>query len=104
MASLTAVAALLVFLLVVISVIVLVTFPVTLPLPACCAKERVTLSYACAPPIGVALMLTLDCMSVNDVITGIAGTDSIAPYGILILFMSLAYVSNSLDMTGVFAW
>lgn len=26
------------------------------------------------------------------------------PYGILILFMSLAYIAASLDATGVFAW
>ncbi len=43
-------------------------------------------------------------MSWADVGRGIAGDAQIQPYGILVLFMSLAYIAASLDATGLFAW
>lgn len=44
------------------------------------------------------------CRSWADVWRGIAGDDTIQPYGILILFMALAYVGASVDSTGIFAY
>lgn len=36
----------------------------------------------------------------QDVGRGLLGNDQIKPYGILILFMSMAYIAESLDATG----
>ncbi len=35
---------------------------------------------------------------------GLAGDEHTHPYAILVLFMAMAYVCVSLDMTGLFAW
>lgn len=94
--SFASVAALLIFLLVVAAVIFLVLRPVS--------NRRVTVSYAYVPVLGVFLSLLAGSLSLANVRNGIVGDENIRPYGILILFMSLAYQSGSLDMTGVFAW
>ncbi|KXZ50864.1 hypothetical protein GPECTOR_14g115 [Gonium pectorale] len=49
-------------------------------------------------------MLACQSMSIGDVGRGLLGNNQIQPYGILILFMSMAYIASSLDATGVFAW
>eukprot|EP00198_Chlamydomonas_reinhardtii_P005436 XP_001694772.1 predicted protein [Chlamydomonas reinhardtii] len=60
--------------------------------------------YYIAPVIAVLLMLACTCMTIQDVGRGLLGNDQIKPYGILILFMSMAYIAESLDATGIFAW
>jgi len=95
-------AALAIFCLVVVAVVALVAAPLSLPLPR--TARRLTLTYAWAPALGVALAVAVGAMSPADVGRGIAGDERIKPYGILILFLSTAFISNSLDMTGCFAY
>lgn len=61
----------------------------------------VRINYDMAPVIGVALLLVF-AFGRESVIDGIRGTAFIRPYSILILFMSLAYICRSLDLTGFF--
>ncbi|KAG2426104.1 hypothetical protein HXX76_013291 [Chlamydomonas incerta] len=113
--SFTAVAALVIFCLAIVFTLVLVFRPVavTLPLPASARRKplRIAVKYYIAPVVAVLLMLACTCMSIQvggrvrrDVGRGLAGNDQIKPYGILVLFVSMAYIAGSLDATGVFAW
>lgn len=108
---------LIIFILVVISVIFLVIVPVSLPLPKWCVEkcrknsyvvvgfERIPLDYSLPPLLGVLILLASTSLTFNeDVKNGIVGDDHVKPYSILILFMSLAYVCISLDLTGFFAY
>lgn len=54
-----------------------------------------------APVLGVCLLLALGCLTPADVRFGFAGNSSIAPYAIVVLFISLAYVCISLESTGL---
>lgn len=65
---------------------------------------RVIFNYATAPIIGVCILLLTSTIDLNVVFTGIMGTQHIQPYGILILFMSLAYICISIDHTGFFEY
>uniref|UniRef100_A0A383W390 Citrate transporter-like domain-containing protein n=1 Tax=Tetradesmus obliquus TaxID=3088 RepID=A0A383W390_TETOB len=49
-------------------------------------------------------MLATGSLNGRTLAAGIVGDATLKPYGILILFMALAYVSTSLDMTGCFGW
>jgi arsenical pump membrane protein len=60
--------------------------------------------YGSAPLIGVVILLITSSINLNVIFEGIIGTDRIQPYGILILFMSLAYVCISIDHTGFFEY
>lgn len=59
------------------------------------------IDYDIAPIVGVAALLVF-AFGREAVIDGIRGTTFIRPYSILILFMSLAYICRSLDLTGFF--
>jgi len=59
------------------------------------------ISYDIAPIIGV-LVLLLFPFGRTSVLDGIIGTPYVRPYSILMLFMSLAYICRSLDLTGFF--
>ncbi len=61
------------------------------------------IDYDMAPIIGV-VVLALFAFGRESVVDGIRGTPSIRPYSILILFMSLAYICRSLDVTGFFEY
>jgi arsenical pump membrane protein len=101
------IASLVVFLLVVISVIVLVVRPTRLKLPErlqCCGLSSLLLSYAWMPVLGSLLMLACRCLTIEQLWHGIKGNEDIKPYAIVILFMSLAYMSYSLDSTGGLSW
>ena len=63
--------------------------------------KSIRIDYGMAPIIGVALLL-LFAFGRESVVDGIRGTPSIRPYSILILFMALAYICRSLDLTGFF--
>lgn len=96
------VASLLVFFLVIAAVLVLVFKPVKVPIWK--TQKSWVLSYAYAPMVGVVVLLIIQVLGWKGVGRGIVGDQDIKPYGIVILFMSLAYVSSSLDSTGVFVW
>ncbi|WIA38186.1 hypothetical protein OEZ86_001535 [Tetradesmus obliquus] len=49
-------------------------------------------------------MLATGSLNGRTLAAGIVGDATLKPYGILILFMALAYISTSLDMTGCFGW
>ncbi|MFW9949531.1 MAG: SLC13 family permease [Candidatus Thorarchaeota archaeon] len=50
------------------------------------------------------MLFFISTINLNTIILGIIGTDAIKPYTILILFMSLAYISLSIDATGAFEY
>eukprot|EP00775_Hariotina_reticulata_P007983 gene7983-8181_t len=49
-------------------------------------------------------MLATRAADSHTLAKGIIGDADMQPYGIVILFLAIAYISTSLDMTGVFAW
>ncbi|BFZ56010.1 hypothetical protein PYCC9005_003052 [Savitreella phatthalungensis] len=59
------------------------------------------LDLATAPPLCVLILLASTCIPIEVVWDGIRGTDGIKPFNILILFFGLAYMSISLDLTGI---
>ncbi|GLC51916.1 hypothetical protein PLESTB_000562700 [Pleodorina starrii] len=100
-----AIAALVIFCLAIVLTIFLVFKAVVLRIPVP-GRQPFTLSvkYYIAPVAAVLAMLACTSMSIADVGRGLLGNSQIQPYGILILFMSMAYIAASLDATGVFAW
>ncbi|PNH12009.1 Arsenical pump membrane protein [Tetrabaena socialis] len=102
-----AVAALVIFCLCIVATILLVFKAVTLRVPLARHGRKplvVQVRYYAAPVVAVCAMLACTSMTPADVGRGLLGNDQIQPYGILILFMSMAYIAGSLDATGVFAW
>ena len=59
------------------------------------------LDLSTAPPLCVLILLASTCIPISVVWDGIRGTDGIKPFNILILFFGLAYMSISLDLTGI---
>jgi Na+/H+ antiporter NhaD/arsenite permease-like protein len=96
------VAALVIFIAVVCGVIGLVLHPASCKLPR--TKVVVPISYSVVPLLGVLLMLICGSLDGAGLARGIVGNADMQPYSIVILFMALAYISSSLDSTGVFAW
>lgn len=72
-----------------------ILFPVRIP------HSPISLNLATAPPLCVIILLASTCIPISVVWDGIRGTDGVKPYNILILFFGLAYMSISLDMTGI---
>jgi Na+/H+ antiporter NhaD/arsenite permease-like protein len=64
-------------------------------------KAKFKLNLATAPPLCVLILLASTCIPFEVVWDGIKGTDGVKPYNILILFFALAYMSISLDMSGI---
>lgn len=100
--SFPAIAAVVIFCLAIVLTIFLVFKAVTLRIPIP-GRQPFTLNikYYVAPVAAVLVMLACTSMSIGDVGRGLLGNDQIQPYGILILFMSMAYIAGSLDATGV---
>jgi Na+/H+ antiporter NhaD/arsenite permease-like protein len=69
--------------------------------PARIPKTNFKLTLATAPPLCVLVLLASTCIPISVVWDGIRGTDGVKPYNILILFFGLAYMSISLDMSGI---
>jgi len=67
-------------------------------------QKFIKIDYGLAPIIGVALLVVTFSMGASSIANGVVGTETIKPYAILILFMSLAYICVSLDSTGFFAY
>jgi hypothetical protein len=100
------VAALVIFCAVIALVVLLVLVPVSVQLPTWIGHQRlkVPLHYSFVPVVGVLAMLATGSLNGRTLAAGIVGDATLKPYGILILFMALAYISTSLDMTGCFGW
>ena len=69
--------------------------------PAHAPYFGVAVDLGLAPVLGVCLLLAMGCLTADDVRFGFAGNASVAPYAIVVLFMSLAYVCISLESTGL---
>lgn len=86
------------------SIVTLIFFVVSIFFILCpirVPKTGIVLNLATAPPLCVLVLLASTCIPISVVWDGIRGTDGVKPYNILILFFGLAYMSVSLDMTGV---
>ncbi|EHY51895.1 hypothetical protein ABEF92_000357 [Exophiala dermatitidis] len=59
-----------------------------------------SLSLKTAPVIGVILLLATTTIHGSTIRLGIVGDETIKPYDVLVLFISLAYISIALDGTG----
>ncbi|KAF8964242.1 hypothetical protein BDZ97DRAFT_1660641 [Flammula alnicola] len=75
-----------------------VSFHVRLPL---LGRTRFTIGLMSAPIIAIAILWAAQCIGASQIRDGIVGTDSIKPYNILILFISLAYMAITLDVSGI---
>ncbi|CAF9932207.1 MAG: hypothetical protein GOMPHAMPRED_006516 [Gomphillus americanus] len=66
------------------------------------SKKRLyfPLSLKTAPPIGVLLLLATTTINGSTIALGVKGDNTVKPYDVLVLFISLAYISIALDGTG----
>ncbi|KAJ9104668.1 hypothetical protein QFC21_002166 [Naganishia friedmannii] len=69
--------------------------------PASEERSHFTLGLATAPVIGVLLLLASTSIGGQVLRNGIVGIQGVKPYDIMTLFISLAYISISLDCTGL---
>ncbi|TFK31451.1 hypothetical protein BDQ12DRAFT_660477 [Crucibulum laeve] len=70
------------------------------PLPVI-GRRKVTIGLMTAPILAIAILWAAQCIGATQIRDGIVGTDGIKPYNILILFISLAYIAITLDITGI---
>jgi hypothetical protein len=91
-------AALVIFCAVVLLTVVLVLVPLTVHLPASCSRRlrlsSFSISYAVVPVLGTLVMLMTGVLDGQSLAAGIVGDEHMKPYGIVILFMALAYMSS----------
>ena len=86
------------------SVIILILFSFKNDKKKLSRKKFLKIDYATAPIIGVIILFITFSFNTDLLINGIIGTDKIQPYAIIVLFMSLAYLSISIDSTGLFEY
>ncbi|KDQ12575.1 hypothetical protein BOTBODRAFT_34306 [Botryobasidium botryosum FD-172 SS1] len=97
MISGSAIATLVLFIISIFFVIV----PVSIPLRRFGFPLNLPINLSTAPIIAIAVLWAAQCIGATQIRDGIVGTDGIKPYNILILFMSLAYMAITLDVTGI---
>ena len=85
-----------------IIVILFVIIHPTIKLPR--VNKKIKLDYGFIPLCGVLLLFLKFQVHPSTFFVGIIGSDTIKPYSILILFMSLVYICISIDKTGVFSF
>lgn len=84
--------------------IVFVIQRVDLPLPArfqFFGRKSLPISLTTAPIAAILILWAAQCIDAGVIRDGIVGTAGVKPYNILILFFSLAYMSITLDVTGI---
>ncbi|GJN90034.1 hypothetical protein Rhopal_003031-T1 [Rhodotorula paludigena] len=75
--------------------------PTTLPSePAVDRRLVIPLDLRTAPVLAVVFLLATTVIDGRVVRLGIVGEDGVRPYDVLVLFISLAYISTALDSTG----
>ncbi|KAI8848870.1 hypothetical protein BC829DRAFT_427642 [Chytridium lagenaria] len=82
---------------------VLAVIPVLAPFRIPIHRRRklfVDLNLVTSPIIAIIFLLCTRAIEPHVVLTGLAGTQQLQPYSILILFYSIAYICISLDITG----
>ncbi|KAK2462781.1 hypothetical protein APHAL10511_005172 [Amanita phalloides] len=89
-----AIATLALFILSIISVIQ----PVKIPIGR---RRHFPLNLLTMPLIVIGILWASQCLGASTIRRGIVGVDGVKPYNILILFFSLAYMSITLDVTGI---
>jgi len=67
-------------------------------------RRRLHINYAMAPPMGVLFLLAINAIDGEIISRGIFESNMITPYAIIILIMTLAYITVSLDYTGLFEY
>jgi len=65
------------------------------------SRKYLTIDHVWAPLLGVLILLMTTSIGSSEIKTGILGTSGVEPLDILALFISLAYISVSLDSTGL---
>ncbi|KAI5831509.1 hypothetical protein K523DRAFT_300306 [Schizophyllum commune Tattone D] len=63
--------------------------------------RKVPVNLNTAPILAIAILWAAQCIGATDIRNGIVGTDGLKPYNVLILFITLAYMSITLDATGL---
>ncbi len=66
--------------------------------------KKFKFDYGTIPIIGVLILILTFNLNNEVLLRGIIGSQAIHPYGILIIFFSLAYICISLDTTGLFSY
>lgn len=67
-------------------------------------RIKFKIDYGTIPIIGVLILILTFNLNNEVLLRGIIGSQAIHPYGILIIFFSLAYICISLDSTGLFSY
>jgi Na+/H+ antiporter NhaD/arsenite permease-like protein len=82
--------------------IIFVIIPVYIPVPLS-ANRRISIpiTLTTAPIFVILLLWVSECIGSKVIVDGIVGTEGVKPYNILILFFSLAYMSITLDVSGI---
>ncbi|KAJ3577947.1 hypothetical protein NPX13_g2622 [Xylaria arbuscula] len=62
------------------------------------------INFVTGPLIADLFLLAIGAIGKREVRGGIAGSDNIVPYDILIFFFSLAYIAISIDASGLIRW
>ncbi|GAA6049333.1 hypothetical protein JCM3770_007292, partial [Rhodotorula araucariae] len=70
------------------------------PDPVCAWRLSLPLDLRTAPVVGCIFLLATTVINGSVVREGIVGQDGVRPYDVLVLFISLAYISTALDSTG----
>ncbi|KAL0564408.1 hypothetical protein V5O48_017639 [Marasmius crinis-equi] len=86
------------FIISIVFVIQAFTFHIRLPY---LGRRKLSLNLTTAPILAIAILWASQCLGPQQIRDGIAGTDGVKPFNILILFFSLAYMAITLDITGV---
>ncbi|KAJ3895627.1 hypothetical protein GG344DRAFT_85819 [Lentinula edodes] len=82
--------------------IALVIRPIYIPIRLpCFGRKNIPINLTTTPPAIIAILWASQCLGSTQIRDGIVGTGGIKPYNILILFMSLAYMAITLDISGV---
>ncbi|KAI5891306.1 uncharacterized protein SCHCODRAFT_02580854 [Schizophyllum commune H4-8] len=64
-------------------------------------RRKIPVNLNTAPILAIAILWAAQCIGATDIRNGIVGTDGLKPYNVLILFITLAYMSITLDATGL---
>ncbi|KAF5350579.1 hypothetical protein D9756_008760 [Leucocoprinus leucothites] len=75
-----------------------VKIPIRLPY---LGRRHIPINLNTAPILAIAILWASQCLGPKQIRDGIVGTEGIKPYNILILFISLAYMAITLDITGI---
>lgn len=82
-------------------ILIPVAYPFTIKLFKNKVIDKITVNFALASFVGTVFLLIITVISAKDFENGIVGDQSVAPYTIIILVITLAYTCVSVDCTGI---